>query len=64
MSEGESTWSTGGGEGYSFPKSWSSKKVRSHTKGCLADESTGVKALFVEESGVGSVDDFVLVCVL
>ena len=34
------------------------------TKGCLADESTGVKALFVEGSGVGSVDDCVLVCVM
>ena len=34
------------------------------TKGCLADESTGAKALFVEGSGVGSVVDCVLVCVM
>ena len=50
-------------EATAFPRAGRAKRS-GVTKGCLADESTAVKALFVEGSGVGSVDDCVLVCVM
>ena len=50
-------------EATAFPRAGRANKS-GVTKGCLVDESTGVKALFVEGSGVGSLVGCVDVCVM